>query len=135
MEPENSLPSSQELATGHMHIIHVLTPCFFKIDFNIISCREFDSGGGGAWNFSLHHRLQNLTGAHQPPIQWVPESLPLWVKWPRRGTDHSPPSSAEVNESVELYIHSSNTPSWHGAQLKKAQGQLYLFPLSSHVGL
>jgi hypothetical protein len=27
---------------------------------------------------------------------------------------------------VELYLHSPNTPSWRGAQLK-AQGQLYLF--------
>jgi len=28
---------------------------------------------------------------------------------------------------VELYLHFPNTPSWRGAQLKKAQGQLYLF--------
>jgi len=27
---------------------------------------------------------------------------------------------------VELYLHSPNTPSWRGAQLKKAQVQLYL---------
>jgi len=27
---------------------------------------------------------------------------------------------------MELYIHSSNTPSWRGAQLGGAQGQLYL---------
>jgi hypothetical protein len=26
---------------------------------------------------------------------------------------------AEVKECVELYLHSHNTPSWHGAQLKK----------------
>jgi hypothetical protein len=32
--------------------------------------------------------------------------------------DHSPPSSAEVKEHMELYLHSSNTPSWRGAQLK-----------------
>jgi len=30
---------------------------------------------------------------------------------------------------VELYIHSLNTPSWSDAQLKKAQGQLYLLLL------
>jgi len=30
---------------------------------------------------------------------------------------------------VELYIHSLNTPSWRGAQLKSAQGQLYLYLL------
>jgi hypothetical protein len=28
------------------------------------------------------------------------------------------PSSAEVKEWVELYLHSLNTPSWRGAQLK-----------------
>jgi hypothetical protein len=33
-----------------------------------------------------------------------------------RETDHSPPSSAEVKELVELYLHSPNTPSWHGTQ-------------------
>jgi hypothetical protein len=30
----------------------------------------------------------------------------------------SPPSNAEVKECVELYLHSLNTPSWRGAQLK-----------------
>jgi hypothetical protein len=30
---------------------------------------------------------------------------------------------------VELYNHSSDTPSWNGDQLKKAQGQLYLYLL------
>jgi len=41
-----------------------------------------------------------------------------------READHSPPSSAEVKE---LYLHSPNTPSWRGAQLEGAQGQLYLY--------
>jgi hypothetical protein len=44
-----------------------------------------------------------------------------------READHSPPSSAEVKEWVELYLHSPNTPSWRGAQLGRAQGQLYLY--------
>jgi hypothetical protein len=43
-----------------------------------------------------------------------------------READHSPPPSAEVKEWVELYLHSPNTPSWHGAQLGGAQGQLFL---------
>jgi hypothetical protein len=34
-----------------------------------------------------------------------------------READHSPLSSAEVKEWVELYLHSPNTPSWRGAQL------------------
>jgi hypothetical protein len=36
---------------------------------------------------------------------------------PGREADHSPPSSDEVKELVELYLHSPNTPSWLGAQL------------------
>jgi hypothetical protein len=43
-----------------------------------------------------------------------------------READHFPPSSAEVKEWVELYLHSPNTPSWRDAQLGVAQGQLYL---------
>jgi hypothetical protein len=44
-----------------------------------------------------------------------------------READHSPPSGAEVEECVELYLHSPTTPSWRGAQLGGAQGQLYLY--------
>jgi hypothetical protein len=44
-----------------------------------------------------------------------------------READHPPPSSAEVKEWVELYLHFPNTPSWRGAQLGGAQGQLYLY--------
>jgi hypothetical protein len=43
-----------------------------------------------------------------------------------READHSPPSSVEVKEGVELYLHSPNTPPWHGAQLGGAYGQLLL---------
>jgi len=54
---------------------------------------------------------------------WGPPSLlsngyegffPEGVKQLGREADHSPPSSAEVEECVELYLHSPNTPSWHG---------------------
>jgi len=41
-----------------------------------------------------------------------------------READHSPPSSAAVEEWVEQYLHSANEPSWRGAQLGGAQGQL-----------
>jgi hypothetical protein len=45
----------------------------------------------------------------QPPVQWVPGALSLGVKRPGRGTDHSPPSSAEVKNassytSTPLYV-------------------------------
>jgi hypothetical protein len=44
-----------------------------------------------------------------------------------READHSPPSSAEVEECVELYLHSPNAPSWCGVRLGRAQGQFYLY--------
>jgi len=34
------------------------------------------------------------------------------VKRPGRDIDHPPPSSAEVNETVELYLCSPSGPSW-----------------------
>jgi hypothetical protein len=61
----------------------------------------------------------------QPPIQWVPGALSLGVKRPGREADHSPPSSAEVKECVELYLTFPRTLSWSGDQFKKAQGLLY----------
>jgi hypothetical protein len=63
-------------------------------------------------------------GPSQPPTQWVPGDLSLGVKLPGREADNSPPSTTEVKERVELYLHSPNTPSWRGAELKSAQGQL-----------
>jgi len=30
----------------------------------------------------------------------------LGVKWPEHGTDHTPPSSIKVKETVELYLNS-----------------------------
>jgi hypothetical protein len=66
-------------------------------------------------------------GPTQPPIQCVPGALSLGVKRLRREPDHSPPSSAKAKKCVELYLHSPNTPSWRGDQLKIAQGQLYLY--------
>jgi len=41
------------------------------------------------------------------------------VKRPGRETDHSPPSSADVKDWVELYVYCPSTTSWRGAQFKK----------------
>jgi hypothetical protein len=65
-------------------------------------------------------------GPNQPPIQWVPGALSLGIKRPRCEADHSPPSSAEVKERVELYLHQHSFMAWCST---KAQGQLYLLPL------
>jgi hypothetical protein len=45
-------------------------------------------------------------GLTQHFIQWVPGTLSLEVKRSGREADHSPPSTAEVREWVELYLHS-----------------------------
>jgi hypothetical protein len=62
--------------------------------------------------------FRTALGPIQLPIQWVAGALSLGVKRPGREADHSPPSIAEVKDCVELYLHSPNTPSWRGAQLK-----------------
>jgi hypothetical protein len=59
--------------------------------------------------------FRTTLGPTKPPIQWVPGALSLEVKRPGREVDHSP-SSAEVKECVEIYLHSPNTPSRRGAQ-------------------
>jgi hypothetical protein len=72
--------------------------------------------GLGIFFFTTASRT--VLGPTQSPIQWVPGALSLEVKRPVREADHSPPSSAEVKDWVELYLHSPNTPSWRGARLK-----------------
>jgi hypothetical protein len=68
-------------------------------------------------------------GPTQPPIQWVPGALSLRVKRLGRKADHSPPSSAEVKECVELYLRSPNTPPWRCAQLKHRDNFTFMNPL------
>jgi hypothetical protein len=66
----------------------------------------------GAWNFSLHSHVQ--TGSRAHPASYAvgtvgsfPGGKAAWAwSWPPT------PSSAKVKECVELYLHSSNTPSW-----------------------
>jgi hypothetical protein len=53
----------------------------------------------GAGNFSLHHRVQNNSGAHSASYPMGTRvSFPV-VKRPERETDHSPPSSVEVKNA------------------------------------
>jgi hypothetical protein len=49
-------------------------------------------------NFSLHHHVQNGSGAHQAFYPMDTRGSFLGVKRPGREADHSPPSSAEVKE-------------------------------------
>ena len=56
------------------------------------------------------------------PVQTDPKAHPAsytidtgsyqGVKWPGSDVDHTPPSSAEDKERVELYLYSPSGPSW-----------------------
>jgi hypothetical protein len=87
----------------------------------------FDSRQGlGIFLFATASRT--ALWSTQPPIQWVPGDLSFGVKRTGREADHPRPTSAEVKEWVELYLHSPNTPSWRGAQLKhKDNFTLYIY--------
>jgi hypothetical protein len=61
----------------------------------------------GAGNFSLHHHVQNGSGAHPASYPWVPGALSLGVKQLVREADHSPPSSAEVKN---VWSYTSTPP-------------------------
>jgi hypothetical protein len=60
----------------------------------------------GAGNFSLRHRVQTGSGAHSASYAVGTGALSLGVKRSGCEADRSPPSSAEINECVELYLHS-----------------------------
>jgi hypothetical protein len=85
---------------------------------------RLDDRGSRVWfparagNVSLHHCVQIGSGSHPASYPMGTKGSFPGVKRPGREADHSPPSSAEVKECVELYLQSHNTPSWRGAQLK-----------------
>jgi hypothetical protein len=81
----------------------------------------------GAGNFSLHHRVQNVTGAHPTSCPMgTRDSLPggkaagAW-SWPL--TSILAPRSRMRGPIPPL----PHTPSRRGAPLKKAKGQLYFY--------
>jgi hypothetical protein len=53
----------------------------------------------GAGNFSLRHRVQNVSGAHLAPYPMGTRGSFPGVKRPGREADHSHPSSAEVKNA------------------------------------
>jgi hypothetical protein len=90
----------------------------------------FDSRPGlGTFLFTTASKTAR--GPTQPPVQWVTGAVSLGVRRPGREADHSPPFSAEVEEFVELYLHSPNTLSWRGTQLKKSTGITLPFTIFS----
>jgi hypothetical protein len=60
-----------------------------------------------AGNFYFHRLVQNGSGAHPPPIQWVPGAFSLGIKRPGREVDHSPTSS---DEDKNAWSYTSTPP-------------------------
>jgi len=55
--------------------------------------------------------FQTGPGVHPASYTMGTGSFP-GAKWPGRGFENPPPSSAEVKEKVELYLYSTFGPSW-----------------------
>jgi hypothetical protein len=72
--------------------------------FSVASSRpeglDFESWWGK--DFSLLHVVQTGSGA-QPPVQWMAMALFQVLKRPGSGSEHSPPTSAEVKRTW-MYI-------------------------------
>jgi hypothetical protein len=114
----------------YLHTMHMLwvggRPQFFYI-YSLVVCKRTSSVGialgyglddrgsrvrfpAGLGIFLFTTASRTALGPTQPPIQWVPGALSHGVKRSGREADHSPPSSAEFKEWMELYLHSPNTP-------------------------
>ena len=63
------------------------------------------------WGARFSAPVQTGPGAHPASYTMVTGSSP-GVKRPGRGVDHPPPSSAEVEGRVQLYLYSLSGPSW-----------------------
>jgi hypothetical protein len=101
------------------------------ISVSIVLGYELDDRGSrvrfpaGAANFSLHHRVQKVSGAHPASYPMGTRALSLGVKRPGREADRSPPYSAEAKNSWSY----TSTPQYVLLALcsVKAQGQVYLY--------
>jgi len=70
---------------------------------------------GGSGNFLFTTASTPYLGRTQPPTQWMPGTLSLGVKRPGCEANHSPPSSAVVEN--ECIYTSTPTIRLHGVAL------------------
>jgi len=68
--------------------------------------RGLNTGGG-----EVFAHVQNGPGAHTPSCTIGAGSFPR-AKRPELCVDHPSPSSAEVEERVEVYLYAPSGPSW-----------------------
>jgi hypothetical protein len=100
----------------------------------VIGVLGFDTWRGlGIFLFTTTFRMD--LGPTQPPISCVPGALSLGVKWPGHEADYSPPSSANVKECMEIYLHPPVCLRDNGAQLKKSTQTTLPLPLPMCLSL
>ena len=75
------------------------------------SLRAGQSGIESRWGRDFPHPSRTALGPYPASYTMGTGSFP-GVKGPGRGVDHPPPSSAEVEGRVELYICSPSGPLW-----------------------
>jgi hypothetical protein len=61
---------------------------------------------GRVKNFVLLYVVQTGSGAHPASYPSIPGAFSMRVKSSVREADHSPPTSTEVKENMDLHIHS-----------------------------
>jgi hypothetical protein len=86
----------------------------FAIDSSVSvapRCGLDDPGIESRWGWDFSHPSAQALGLTQPPVQSVP-GLFCGLQRPGRGVNHPSPSSAEVEDRVELYLYSPFETSW-----------------------
>jgi len=111
-------PSRRELTGGWRHLCNEKLRGFIKGLIIIIIIMGHNSADGTAtrygldgpmtksrWGVTFSATVQTGPGVHPASYTMGTGSFP-GLKWLGRGIDHPPPSSAQVKESVELYLYS-----------------------------
>jgi hypothetical protein len=86
-----------------------------SISVLLLAGRPGDRGsipGKGERIFPLAFVSRPVLVPTHPPVQWVPGVLSGVKSRPGCDADHSPPSSAEVVNELELYLPSTQASSW-----------------------
>jgi hypothetical protein len=104
MGPEGSSPWSQEPATcpypSRMTVVHIVTPCLFKIHFNIIlpyTCRSYN------WFLQFHVSTFCCMGLSKESVQVLGPVYGLLVTCPNPKLQHHPLSA--LRNMFNLFAH------------------------------
>jgi hypothetical protein len=104
-----------KLTPGWKHFVNISLPNFTRgreSSVGIATGYGLDGPGiESRWGARFSAPVQTGPGAHPASYTMCTGSFKR-VKRPGRGVDHPPPSSAEVEGRVELYICSPSGPSW-----------------------